>query len=165
MPGKPRTCELFRLIFVKRLMHKACISIRSQQHGNAQFDFLIVLRRHGTYDYAHGPHHVHSYVRATDAFGIFALEKIRIVQTQQIFSRILINPIRGLHIADVGQSQQTGNISIIHAELIAVSVHFKSINLSIGRMLVYGMFFQRFAHFHIQHIARTSHCFVFVHLQ
>lgn len=41
-------------------------------------------------------------------------------------SRILINPIRGLHIADVGQSQQTGNISIIHAELIAVSVHFKA---------------------------------------
>src|SRR5690606_28592743 len=73
-PGKPFTGEFFRIVFIKRLMHKACAGMRCLQHFEALPDFRRIITGMRPHYNRHWPYKIKPRVRAAYTFSQFSFE-------------------------------------------------------------------------------------------
>ena len=150
---------------MERFVHETGTGISCHQHTDTLFDFLVVLTGESFHHDAHGPHHIVSDMRSSNAFTRLSSEEIRIVLAPDKAACILIDGIVDIDISQIGQSQQAGNIGIVHQHAAAITVYLVSIDCTIFRMLAGGIFFQSLLYFIGQIRALTCQFPILVHFR
>ena len=128
-------------------MHKPCTCIRIHKHLHTSLYLFVILACESFHHNTHRPDHIITDMWTSDTFSGFSFEEIRIVFAPYKTTRILIDRIIHIHIAQIRHSYQTGYIRIIHQQLISETIYFKSINCSVFGMIIGCIFLQCTFHF------------------
>ena len=76
---------------------------------------------------------------ATDAFAGLTFEEVGVVFAPDEAAGVLVD---GVYIAQVGHGQQAGHVGVVHEQLVAETVDFEGVDLTIFRVVVHGIFLQ-----------------------
>src|SRR6478736_8222831 len=96
-PSKPGTCELLRIILMKRLVHEARASVRFLQRIQALLDLAVFGCGQPFDDHAQRPDHVHAHMRSAEAVGRLADAPIRIFCGEQHLAGVEIDLVVRFH--------------------------------------------------------------------
>ena len=92
--------------------------------------FFGVVGRIASHDDTHRPDKVETDVRTADTFACLAFIEVGVQRTQNQFAGILVDRIVYIDASQIRHSQQTGDIGIVHENVVIETVCFEGIYLS-----------------------------------
>ena len=81
-------------------------------------------------------------MRSANSFAGFAFEKIGIVVAPHEAAGVLIDGVVEADISEIGHGQQAGHVGVVHKELVAETIHFVGVYLTVFGVVVDGVFHQ-----------------------
>lgn len=127
-------------VLVEGLVHEASARIRRQKHLDTSFDLRVVRRREGLHHDAHRPDHVVTDMRSPDTFARRTPEEVGIRLAPNETTRISVDRVLHVHIAQVGHRKQARNVRVVHQKAVPVAVHLEGVDPAEVRVVVRGVF-------------------------
>src|SRR5262245_38016191 len=104
--------------------------MRGLYHAQAVNYFEVAGTRQRPHNNSQRPDHIQAHVWSTNPFGCLSPKEVGVILTEHKGAGVPVNLRIRRTATQIWQRQQTGNIGVIHEELIAKTVYLVGVNHS-----------------------------------